>query len=470
MTHCRLAFEIFWRRLVSAQASIAWSIGLCLSNFVGAAENPAIVGKNDWLFVRHEIVLEELDKDTQKSLNVIERFNRLLARHQITLAVVVVPSKLETYAEQLPDGFQVSAYMKGFNDAVHNALRAGGVQTIDLKKALRHGALQNTNSPVFFRLDTHWTPTGALLAAQTIQATIMASSSLKKALDAAPVENYKLSWATKANRQVKTRDITRFLPVGAPEYPPEEVMRFKVSRENGKRVSLLEGGGGGGVSLVGSSFSGDWTGFPDALRYTLQRDIVSFSVNADAGQWAVMRAYLRDDTFQINRPKLVIWEMPERAVGWRPNYPFRDERYRVDDNEWLLQVAALVPQACAPAAITAKLEPPDGVNKGKGAVAGTATQEADFVEISFDKPVDHHSYLSARVTADGSNQITMEAFEGGGGLMRKFSIDVAGDELAHMLKTPLSLNGKGVRRIKLYPGKTHAFAMADVKVCRYPEN
>lgn len=447
----------------------ALGVGMGHSGVAATVDNTAIVGKNDWLFVRHEVVLEVLDKDAQSAFGLMERFNRMLAHNQIMLVVVVVPSKMETYAEQLPDDFKVSAYMRGFNDMVQGALRAGGVQFVDLKKALRNAALQSTTFPVFFRLDTHWTPTGAMTAAQTLQAGIMASPSLKKALDAVPAVQYKLSWASKPLRQVKSRDIVSFLPVGTPEYPPEEVLRFKVSRENGNRVSLLGGAAAGGeIGLVGSSFSGDWTGFPDALRYTLQRDLVNFSVNADAGQWAVMRAYLRDDAFQVKRPKLVIWEIPERAVGFRPSYPYRHERYRVDDNEWLLQVAALVPQACAPAAITAKLEP-GGVYKGKGAVTGTATEEADFVEISFDKPVDHHSYLSARITSDGSKQIRIEALDGNVP-MRKFSVDVAGDELAHPLKTPLSLSSKGVSRIKLYPGKTNAFGVADVEVCRYPEN
>lgn len=81
------------------------------------AQSSAIVGKRDWLFVRHEIVLEEFDKDAQKSLVLIEKFNRMLARNQIAL-VVVVPSKMEIHAEQWPDDFKVSAYMKGFNDRV----------------------------------------------------------------------------------------------------------------------------------------------------------------------------------------------------------------------------------------------------------------------------------------------------------------------------------------------------------------
>ena len=456
------------RRAFTVVLVVALCLWMCRSGVAAAAESTAIVGKNGWLFVRHEVVLETMEKDAQTAFGLIESFNRMLAQNQIMLVVLVVPSKMETYAEQLPDDFKVSAYMRGFNDTVQSALRAGGVQSVDLKSVLRKAALQDSALPVFFRLDTHWTPTGAMLAAQAVQAGIMASPSLKQALDAVPAEKYQLSWASKPTRQ-RSRDIVRYLPVGTPDYPPEEVLRFNVSRQDGNRMSLLGGAAPGGeIGLVGSSFSGEATGFADALRYTLQHNLVNFSLNADAGQWAVMRAYLRDDAFQVKRPRLVIWEMPERAVGWRPSYPYRQPRYKIDDSEWLLQVAALVAQTCAPAAITAKLEP-GGAYKGKGAVTGIATREADFVEISFDKPVDHHSYLSARVTSDGSNQIRIEGFEGGV-LAREFSVDVAGDELAHSLKTPLSLSSKGLSRIKLYPGKTNAFGVADVQVCRYLEN
>lgn len=432
-----------------------------------AVEDYVLRGKNDWLFVRHEIIREELDKGAQISFGLIEKLNRVLVRNQIALLVVVIPSKIETYAEQLPDDFKVSRYMKGFNDSLQTVLRAGGVPVIDLKKPLRNAALQNPDLPVFFRLDTHWTPAGALVGAQAIQAGILASPSLKKAFDDTPSAQYKLAWTSKKQR-TKFRDITTYLPVGAPSYPPDEVLRFHVSKEHAAPVSLLGELAGGDIGLVGSSFSGDSTGFADALRYALQRDIVNFAVNADAGPWVVMRSYLRDDVFQTRPPKLVIWEIPERVIGLNPSYPFRPERYKVDDSDWLLQVAALGQRVCESAAIVPKLEP-TGLQRGTGVNAGAATTEADFVELSFDKPVDHLSYLSALMTTDGSKQISIES-HGLGGLVNKFTVDTAGDELAHVLKTPLGLRGNGVNRIKIYPGNTKSFALTKVEVCRYPED
>lgn len=469
MTTYRLLLRILQNRLISSTFIFLCIGGVCHPNGVLAAESYAIVGKNDWLFVKHETVLEALDKDVPKALSLIARFNRMLARNQIALAFVVVPSKMETYVEQLPDDFKVSAYMKGFNDAVLAALRADGVNVIDLKAPLRAAALENGASPLFFRLDTHWTPSGAMAAAQAIRAGVTANPSLNKALDAVPTQKYRLAWASKAQRQVKPRDITFLLPAGTPMYPAEEILRFKLSRDSEAPASLFGGSTSGtDLGLVGSSFSGPGSGFADALRYTLQRDVMNFYVEGDAGPWAVMRAYLRDDAFQVRRPKLLIWEVPERVVGLRPSYAFRAERYKIDDNEWLLQVAALVQGECLPTNISAKMEV-GSLYQGQGVIAGKVTKESDFVDISLDVPADNRSYLSARLTTNGSKQVAIEAMEAGGSV-RKFSVDVAGDDLSHIFKIPLGLSSRGVNRIRLYPGNTNSFSLSEVKVCRYPED
>lgn len=462
---------------VSAQKSLRpwahrrWMFCLAISLWQAAsapaAESAGIVGKSGWLFVRHEQVLEVLDKDAQKALALVAKFDRMLALGGTALLVVVVPSKMETYVEHLPDGWQLTPYMTGFNGMLQAAFQRSGVQYVDLKKPLREAALQDTSATVFYRLDTHWTPTGAAVAARAIQAGISASPQLKKVVDALPAEPFKLTWAAKPQRQSTYRDILRFLPEGAAAYDLEQVLRFKVSKEGDSRMSLLSGQQARpGIGLVGSSFSGNWTGFADALRYSLQRDVFNFSVDADAGQWAVMRAYLRDDVFQDGRPKLVIWEMPERAAGWRPSYPHRLERYRIDDNEWLLQVAALVQPNCQPAGILAK--PANGFD-GIGNGMAKNARETDFVEIHFDARVDASVFLSASLTTDGSRHVRIETFDGNVPL-RKFDIEVAGDDQPHLLKTPLVPDGKAVNRIRIFPGKTNAFALSDIKVCRYAED
>lgn len=452
----------FFTRAIWQACVLAWA------GSAQAAQDVAIVGKDNWLFVRHELVLEALDAQAQASFKLIEKLNRMLERRGVALAVTIVPSKIETYAEHLPDDFKVGAYMRGFNDSARKSLQNHGVAVIDMKAPLRAAALKDLDNPLFFRLDTHWTPTAALVAAQTVQAGIADNPVLKKALEAVPVTEYKLTWVKRPFRQTNIRDITQFLPAGTPAYPPEENRRFVVARAKPADTSLLGAAPTGEVALIGSSFSGDWTSFPDAMRFALQRPVLNFSINADAGPWAVVRGYLADDAFQVGQPKLIIWELPERAIGLGPNYQFRLPRFKMSSADWLLQVAALVEPNCQALPVRVTL----GAG-GRGTVLRTqdkvATSVGDFVDLEFDKPVDVSGYLSAMLMSDGTKQIEAEVFNNAT-LLRKFKLDVPGDDRVNALKTPLSLGVGSVTRLRLYPGLTHAFSLQTPKVCRYQEN
>lgn len=454
---CRVAAPMIW---------LGCSF-LC-NGVVHAEESVAIVGKNDWLFVRHELVHESLDMQAQASFLLIGKLSRILASQGVALAVTMVPSKIETYSEYLPDGFEVSTYMKGFNDLALKLMRADGVAVIDLKPSLREAALKDLDNLLFFRLDTHWTPSGALVAAKTLQVGLETSPVLKQALDSVPLVEHRLTWLRKIFRQTNIRDITNFLPAGTPAYPPEENRRFVVARTKPAETSLLGDAQTGGIALIGSSFSGDWTSFPDAIRFALQRPLLNFSVSGDPGPWAVVRGFLKDDAFQIGKPRLIIWEVPERTIGLGPNYAYRPARYRMSDADWLLQVAALVESNCQPALARATLAA-GGLGAAVLKKGKVATRVGNFVDIEFDKPVDASGYLSVSLVANGSNYIDAEVFNKVQ-LVRKFKLEVAGDEDAHTVKTPLSLDAVGITRVRLYPGATHAFSLKSPKVCRYQEN
>jgi alginate O-acetyltransferase complex protein AlgJ len=55
-----------------------------------------------------------------------------------------------------------------------------------------------------------------------------------------------------------------------------------------------------------------------------------------------MEAYLKDEAFKTNKPKLIIWEIPERELRSPPNAKFRDVRYVIDNNEWYSRIANLL--------------------------------------------------------------------------------------------------------------------------------
>ena len=137
----------------------------------------AFVGKNEWLFYNYEI-LEAANADTTNvSLDLIQKFNKVLSANGVNLVVVMVPVKMRIYSDQLPDDVKVNNFTAGNYDRIAKALQAARVNTVDINTAFANSPQRNSDTPLFFKLDTHWTPTGAILAAETIKAAINATPS-----------------------------------------------------------------------------------------------------------------------------------------------------------------------------------------------------------------------------------------------------------------------------------------------------
>lgn len=454
-----------------------WFYGAVLVNSLGisvtqAAEPPAtIIGKDEWLYYRIELSDSVDAASTDVSLDLIQRFNRVLAANGISMAVVMVPLKMRIYAEHLPDAVKLNDYMKGNYERMSKALLAAGVNVIDVNTPFMTSPKRDTPNPFYFRLDTHWAPSGALLAAEAIKAGIDANPAMKKAMDATPEVKYGLTNLRRAHS--KARDLVDQLPPNSPTFGLEQFTPIKTTRIEAAKEDLLGNRASVGLTLVGSSYSSAWTGFPEALRYTLQRDILSISVGADQGSWIGIESYLSDDSFQTQKPKLLIWEMPERDMRAPPDFKFRDARYVINNTEWLLRVSAWTQTSCKPSAVAAKLAPTGlaaSASNLKGAELVTGpTSERDFAEIAFDKPIERLDYLSLRATASGSKSITLEA-SGPGVATRRFVVSVPGDDAAHALKTPLPSSANGYTKVRIIPGKTNGFALHGLQVCRQPED
>lgn len=428
-----------------------------------------IMGKDGWLFYRHELTEDGHAAMTDASLHLIQRFNRVLAANGIGMLVVMVPLKMRVYAEYLPDDIKMGDYMIGNYERMGKVLQAARVNVANLNSVFLDRAKRNSDTSLFFRLDTHWTPGGAMLAAQTIQEAISSKPELKKAFEATPEVPMKIVYSE--HKQFSpSNDLVKQLPKDAPTFAREQVLPFEASRTQLAKLELIGDALSTGVALVGSSYSRDWTGFSDALRYRLQRDVVTSAVGADRGFWVGMEGYLRDDAFQSQRPKVVIWEMPERDMRAPPDYPYREPRYVSDNTEWLLRVSALVQTSCRPSKVRASAAPLGLAADARTAALGTAaTTDSDFIEILFDRPVDRLDYLSGRAKVLGSKVLTLEA-SGPGVVTRRFTMSVPGDEVAHVIKTPLPSNESGYTKVRVYPGMSNGFSLQELQVCRQPED
>jgi alginate O-acetyltransferase complex protein AlgJ len=168
---------------------------------------------------------------------------------------------------------------------------------------------------------------------------------------------------------------------------------------------------------------------------------------------------LRNDAFQTNRPKLLIWEMPERDMKAPPDMPYREARYVINNTEWLLRVSALAQKDCTAATTQVRVEPASlGQSNTDAGLKVGATHDTDDVELRFSRPFDRLEYLAAQLTTNGSKTMTLEA-SGPGVATRKFTLPLAGDDVAHTFKAPcpkgrtLHLAAlSGDQRFELWPG------------------
>jgi alginate O-acetyltransferase complex protein AlgJ len=436
------------------------AIAACIPLAVHSADPPAgVVGKDGWLFYRYELIDPSLAADSRTTVQLIARLASVLARNDIALLVTLVPVKMRIYASHLPDDFKLTPYMNRQYDELADLFRARKVKFADLNGPFLASPKRDGDTPLFLRLDTHWSPVGALAAAEAIKSAIDADPALKSIVDAVPARKATLTWSPQ-QKPLPVNDLVPQLPKGAPSFPPETVLSFTVEREK-IPTGLLDDAAGPRITLVGSSYSSDWTLFPDALRYALQRDVLSISVPANRGSWAGIESYLRDESFQGQPPKLIVWEWPERDMHAPPDFRYREARYRIDNTEWLLRAAAWATFRCDAASATVKSM------TGKLATPGAST-DSDFVEISFSRPLDKLEYFSAQVLTDGSARVRIEA-TGPGAKPRTFDVESVDAAEAHVLKTPLFSGGKGYDKVRLYPGKTHRFSVAQARVCRQME-
>jgi alginate O-acetyltransferase complex protein AlgJ len=453
-----------------------WMLGAMLANTIAvtgvqAADVPhGMLGKNEWLFYRHEITDASDAAKTNITMDLIQRFNKVLAANQIAMGVVMVPLKMRIYAEYLPDEFRMNDYMASNNERMTKALRSGGVHVLDIHTGFLNSAKRTSDTPLFFRLDQNWSPTGVLSAAETIKAAILDTPDLKKALDSTPEEEFKVVVGTR-KRLSKARDLIQFLPSNTTSFVPEQVAPVTVTRAQPPKMDALGRRIWSGIALNGSGFSHDWTGFADALRYTLQRDVFSIGVGTDQGSWVGMESYLRSDAFQSKPPRMLIWEMPERDMRAPPDYKFRDARYQMDNTDWLLRVSALVQTECKPAGVTTKL-----ANLGlaanaanwKGTEVSTGpVSDTDFLEVTMDRPLDKMEYLVLNAMNTGSRTMVLEG-PGAGSATRRLALAVPGDDAVHAIKTPLTSLGAGLTRLRIIPGQSSGFSLKGIQVCRQP--
>ncbi|AGX86519.1 alginate O-acetyltransferase AlgX-related protein [Candidatus Symbiobacter mobilis] len=431
-----------------------------------SAEEKAILGKEPWLFYEYDLINESFSPGIQDSIDVIWKFDKILKSNGIQLVFVLVPVKMRIYEKYLPNDLIMKPFMAENYDRILKKLGEQNVAVVDLNTAMLKSSDRDSDMPFFFRMDTHWSPTGVIFSAKTIKEYLANKKEFQDILNSIPSTNYIL---TQSKRKVhsKIRDLLMMLPQDSPahRYPLDRYYQVSVSKSAVKE-DVMGATSLGSIALVGTSYSQDWTGFSDALRYVLQREVLTVAVNADQGPWVGMLKYLRNDAFHSVPAKILLWEIPERAMIAPPNFLYRAERNRFDNAEWLSRAGAWVQQTCTPSTITTSISPLSlGISaKVAEGISASNTKDADFVEFSFHPALQAKDYINVMLSTTGGN-ITVEAFEKSKPA-RRVSLEVANDGAEHVLKTPVAFGQQSVDRVRIYPGASGSFALRQWKVCQ----
>jgi alginate O-acetyltransferase complex protein AlgJ len=437
---------------------------LALSTAHAQDAPPGIVGKDGWIFYNHEFVRDVPESDV--SANLVAKISRILQDNGTTVLVALAPIKARIYSEYLPSNRTLTAEHRNDYNRLLAQLKAKGAHTVDLNSAFLNSPKRNGEFPLYFKQDTHWGAPGAMLAGETIRDAINADPVTKQAYDSTPSTAYTVQWATQAFDM--TGDLVEQLPPNAPKFAPEKTTAFDLNKTN-DTTPLVGDAATSGVALLGSSYTAEWTFFPKAMRYALQRDVPSLSMPATLGQWYGLDAYMRNDAFQTARPKLLIWEMPERDMKAAPSMPYREARYVMENDVWLARVSALAQKSCQSSGNAIAISGKPAPAKGSSEFMVGSTAAGDFAEITLAKTSSYMEYLTARLKTNGSKLLTLE-MSGGGNATRQFQIETAGDEAEHAFTIPVWGNGKGYTKVKFMPGDTKGFSVKGLDMCKQPDS
>ncbi|VVP15337.1 putative alginate O-acetylase AlgJ [Pseudomonas fluorescens] len=268
-----------------------------------------VLGRDQWLYSDEEfnpIVNEELN--LQGNYALVEGVRQTLKDKGVKLVMAIVPAKVRLYPEHLGEVKPASIHANLYED-FHARVAADKILAPDLLKPLQQ-AKQN-GQQVFLRTDTHWTPEGAEVAANTLAKTIA---------DKFPLSGEPQRFVTTPAEKVTHKgDLRLFLPLD-PLFenlmPAQEPLQKRNTVAAGEQPGddALFANSEVPVALIGTSYSANpnWN-FVGALKQALHSDVVSYAEDGH-GPILPMLSYLKSDDFKNSPPQVLIWEFPERYL------------------------------------------------------------------------------------------------------------------------------------------------------------
>ncbi len=268
-----------------------------------------VIGRDGWLFSKEETGCERgWEQRLSHHLDMIAAVARQVEAQKTRLILVPVPAKARIYADKLIEADDFSACRRNVYDWMMRTALAENIAVADPLAAYREIRVGDKD-PLFLRTDTHWTPAGAKVAAQTVA----------QAASVFPSAWARVKFKTQGGESRDYKgDLLRYLPgVGEDFIAPDRLQRFEtmpvLSRQPQSEADLFVETKAD-IVLVGTSYSAnpDWN-FEGALKEAMSADILNVS-DEGKGPFIVMEKYLQSESWQDAPPKLIVWEIPERYL------------------------------------------------------------------------------------------------------------------------------------------------------------
>ena len=270
----------------------------------GAGEQVRM-GNDQWLFLTEELRfdLDGINNLTART-NLIAKVKQHLENKHVKLVIALVPDKARVYANHLANKHYPAATASRYMNAL-TALRSRGVTVVDLLAPLTQAA---QTQEVYYRSDTHWNQAGAKIAAIAI-AQLINATELK-------FDKTEFKSTTSNKNTERPGDLIRLMGLeNTPNtFRPSADTEYTITtgQTSSDSPAGLFGDSNTQITLTGTSYSlrGNFHGF---LQEALSAKVLNAAKDGGGFLHASIQ-YLKDDSFKITPPKVLVWELPERFL------------------------------------------------------------------------------------------------------------------------------------------------------------
>jgi len=269
-------------------------------------------------------------------LAAIVDFHQQLKKAEIRLILVPVPGKAVIYPEPLRKGEGVLAWQTAadsnserldrWHSEFYSVLRDQEIEVIDLVPEFRRQRFAE-GGPLYCRTDSHWTPRGAMLAAEKVYEKILTGGWDKR--------NSGRDFQTQPGTVQIVGDLSSLLSDGASERETISIEAVQDLRSSKKQTTLVDRSSP--VLVIGDSHTlvfhdpqmfATGSGFPDFVAKQMGMSLDLIGVRGSGATTTRIELLRRRD--QLAGKKVLIWcfsfrEFTESEAGWRkvPVIPVR---------------------------------------------------------------------------------------------------------------------------------------------------